>query len=137
MANDSSGPFASDDHLNFATWFVQGKVAKSPMDGYFPSGWDDTNCLCLQSNYTFRKHKEVLDQFGEYMVEAEVNICDSRLATTFNYQNIIDYVRVRTPQVEYSSSIAYTGTPIRESGSYAELLYSEMHTVYWWCDRQV
>jgi len=107
------------------------------MDGYFPSGWNDTNCRCLQSNYTLREHEEVLDQFGEYMVEAEVCICDSRLATTFNYQNIIDYVRVRTPQVEYSSYIAYTVTPIRESGSYAELLYLEMHTAYWWCDRQV
>jgi len=137
MANDSSGPFASDDYLNFATFFVQSKVAKSPMNVYFPSGWDDTNCRCLQSNYTLREHADVLNQFGEYMVEAEVSISDSRLATTFNYQNIINYVLVRTPQVEYSSYIAYTGTPIQVSGLYAELLYSEMHTAYWWCDRQV
>ena len=135
MADSSYGPFGSEDNFNLAGWFVQGRVPKSQIKWYCLSGVDNSNGRLFRSNHTLRQHQYVLDQFGQYLIWAEVRIDDSGHATTFNYRNIIDCVRYLTRQVEYSSDKVYT--PIRESDSHAALLYSKMPTAYWLCDIQV
>jgi len=83
MTNDPWNPFSSEDHFNLAKWLVQGKVAKLQIDAYSAEGLGGTDSRSLRSTYTMRRHLNVLDPFGEYLVWTEAVIDDSRHAATF------------------------------------------------------
>jgi len=100
--DDPSSPFSSEKNFNFATWFVQSKVAKLQIDVYFAEGLGGTDSRSFRSAYTLRKHFDLLDPFREYLVWAEASIDDGRHATTFYYRNIINSVRYLICQVTYS-----------------------------------
>jgi len=133
--DDPWSPFSSENNFNFATWFVQSKVAKLQIDAYIAEGLGGTDSRSFRSAYTLRKHLDILDPFREYLVWAEASIDDGRHATTFYYRNIINSVRYLICQVTYSSDMVYA--PIQEYDSSGERLYSQIHTADGWWDMPV
>jgi len=125
MTDDPWNPFSSEDGFNLASWLVQSKVAKSQIDAYFAEGLGGTDSRSFQSTYTMRRHLDVLDPLGEYLVWTEAVMDGGRHTATFYYWNIIDCVRYLIHQVVYRSDMVYA--PIWEYDSSGERLYSEMH----------
>jgi len=69
------------------------------------------------------------------MVSTETEINDCRHVTIFYYRNVIDCVRYLIHQVVYRFDMVYE--PIGEYNSIGEQLYSVVHMVDWWWEKEV
>ena len=135
MTDDSWNPYSSEADFNLASWLVRSKVSNSQIDVYFAEGLRGMDARSFWSAYTLQQHLDVQDPLGEYLTWTDAAIGDGRETTTFYYRNALDCVRYQVGQVAYRSDMVYA--PIREYDSSGERLYSEMHTVDWWCETQV
>ena len=135
MKNDPWNPFSSEVDFNFASSLVLSKVSNSQIDVYFAKGIGGMDAWSFRSAYTFQKHLDVLDLFGQYLTWTEAAIVHGRHTTTFYYRNALDCIAYLVSQVTYRSDMVYA--PIREYDSSGERLYTEMHTADWWWDTQV
>ena len=128
-------PFSSECDFNFASWFVQSRVVRTPINDYLVKGLGGMERGAFRSAYSLEKQLKTLDPFREYLVWTEATLESGEQSTTFYYRNIESCVCYLIWQVACEKHLIYA--PIREYDSNGDQLYSGMHTADWWWETQV
>ena len=92
MLDELWSPFSSERNFNLASWFVQSKVAKTPIDDYFGKGLGGMERRSFRSAYLLEEQLETLDPFREYLSWTETTLESGEQSTTIYYR-IVSCVR--------------------------------------------
>lgn len=135
LCDDPWAPFSSAHGFKLASWFIQGKVPKSRINGYFSSGLGNPASAGYSSMHTLENHLRFLDPYSPYLQWFEGQVEGGVRTLPFFYRNVLDCVRYLLRQIAYREDLVYA--PRREYDPDGQRIYAEMHTADWWWDVQV
>ena len=112
LYEDTWTPFSSAHGFKLASWFIQGKVPKSPINEYWSSGLGKSRLIGYSSMHTLEHHLGSLDLYSPYLQWFKGEIEDSKRTLPFFFRNVLNCVRYLLRQTACQDELVYT--PQRE-----------------------
>ena len=83
LCDDPCAPFNSQQGFKLASWFIEGKVSKSPINQYFLSGLGDAESVGYSSMHTLENHLRLLNPYSQYRQWFEGQVEDGQRTLPF------------------------------------------------------
>lgn len=112
LCQDAWAPFTNAQGFKLASWFIESKVPKSRINGYFSNGLGNSASVGYTSMHTLENLLRSLDPYGPYLRWFEGQVEDEKRTLPFFYRNVLDCVRYLLRQITYRDDLVYA--PRRE-----------------------
>jgi len=86
-------PFPSGQGFRHASWLLEGKVPKSPINEYFTSGLGNSESVGYGCIHPLEKHLREFDRYSRYLQRFEGQVEDQKSTLSFFYCILLDCVR--------------------------------------------
>jgi len=98
-------PFASAQGFKLASWFIESKVSKTPINDDFSNGIGNSTSVGYSSMHTLENLLRHLDPYTPYLQWLEGHVEDGQKTLPVFYRNVLDCVRYYLRQIVYHNDL--------------------------------